>query len=206
MYNYTDTQESDAKIAPYAGVIIRLLQDVIYEDDKHWKDLMMNQRAVIEYFEKIGVKVIIQETDGFAFIQQPERNPDADDNSKLPRLVRRVPISYEVTLLLVLLREMLEEFDLKEIDKVKFFITNKEIKEKIELFFKERSNVVKLLKNFDNYINQVVNMGILKITREDAKDKESTQYELKRIIKAKVNNEKLEEIKFKLNEYVNAVR
>ena len=107
----------------------------IYEDDKYWKDLIANQRAVADYFEKISVRLIIQESDGFAYIYQPETNPDADDNVKLPRLVRKTPISYEVTLLSVLLREMLEEFDLKEIDQVKFYITNREIKEKIELFF-----------------------------------------------------------------------
>lgn len=206
MYNITDTFDANNKIVPYAGVIIKLFQDVIYEDDRYWKDLIANQRAVADYFEKIGVRLIIQESDGFAYIYQPEINPDGDDNVKLPRLVRKTPISYEVTLLSVLLREMLEEFDLKEIDQVKFYITNREIKEKIELFFKEKTNVVKLVKNFDSYINTVLNLGFLKIIEEDTKDKENTRYEVKRIIKAKINNEKLEEIKQKLNEHVNAIR
>ena len=202
MYNFSDSVEiQTSKALPYAGVVIKLLQDVLYEDDKHWKDLLTNQHAVSEYFEKIGVKLVIQETDGFAYIYQPESNPDADDNQKLPRLVRKVPISYEVTLLCVLLREMLEEFDVKEIDQVKFFVTHKEIRDKIELFFKERSNVVKLLKNFDNYINTVVNLGFLKIVSEDPKEKELNRYEVKRVIKANISNNKLEEIKAKLDTY-----
>jgi hypothetical protein len=202
MYNFSDSIEIQSnKALPYAGVIIKLLQDVLYDDDKFWKDLITNQHAVSEYFEKIGVKLVIQETDGFAYIYQPETNPDADDNLKLPRLVRKVPISYEVTLLCVLLREMLEEFDVKEIDQVKFFVTHKEIREKIELFFKERSNVVKLLKNFDNYINSVLNLGFLKLVSEDPKEKELNRYEVKRVIKAKINNQKLEEIKTKLDIY-----
>ncbi|MCC7051136.1 MAG: DUF4194 domain-containing protein, partial [Bacteroidia bacterium] len=105
----------------------------------------------------------------------------------------------------VLLREILEEFDVKEIDQVKFFVSHKEIREKIELFFKERSNVVKLLKNFDSYINSVVNLGFLKIVSEDPKEKDLTRYEVKRIIKAKINNQKLEEIKEKLDSYAGSV-
>lgn len=202
MDTYTEQHEINTnKILSYAGVIIKLLQDVLYEDDRYWKDLINNQHAIAEYFEKIGIKLVINETDGFAYIYQPELNPDADEKQKLPRLIRKVPISYEVTLLSVLLREMLEEFDLKEFDQVKFFVTHKEIREKIELFFKERSNVVKLLKNFDSYINSVVNLGFLKIVSEDPKDKDSTRYEVKRILKAKINNQKLEEIKAKLDAY-----
>jgi hypothetical protein len=195
---------NNSKTAPYAGVIIKLLQDALYDDDKHWKDLMAHQEELIDYFERIGVKLVIDENDGYAYVYQPE--PDEDDDArKLPRLVKRIPLSYEVTLICVMLREMLEEYDVRATDSVKFFTTNKEIKEKIELFFKDKTNKVKLLKNFDNYINQVTHLGFLKMLREDPKDKDNTQYEVKRVIKAKINNEKLEEIKQKLNEYSSAI-
>jgi len=191
------------KTAPYASAVIKLLQDAIYEDDKVWKELMAYQNAVIDYFERIGVKLVIEETEGFAYIYQPEE--EDEDSVKLPRLVKRIPLSYEVTLISVLLREMLEEFDIRATDSVKLFITNKDIKDKIELFFKDRSNKVKLIKNFDSYINSVINLGFLRVLREDVKDKDNTQYEVKRIIKAKISNEKLEEIKEKLNEYTSAI-
>jgi hypothetical protein len=192
------------KTSPYAGVIIKLLQDAVYDDDKQWKELMAHQEEVIDYFERIGVKLVIEESEGFAYIYQPE--PDEDEDArKLPRLVKRIPLSYEVTLISVMLREMLEEFDVRATDSVKFFTTNKEIKEKIELFFKDKTNKVKLLKNFDNYINQITHLGFLRTIREDIRDKDNTQYEVKRIIKAKINNEKLEEIKHKLNEYTSAI-
>ncbi len=196
---------NETKTASYAPVVIKLLQDALYEDDKVWKDLIANQSAVAEYFDRIGVKLVINEMDGFAYIYQPEESEDDPSISKLPRLVKRTPLSYEVTLLCVLLREMLEEFDIRATDSVKLFITNKDIKEKIEIFFKDRSNKVKLLKNFDSYINSVVNLGFLKITKEDPKDKDQNQYEVKRIIKAKINNEKLEEIKVKLQDITSQI-
>jgi hypothetical protein len=194
----------NTKTSPYAAVIIKLLQDALYDDDKHWKELMAHQEEVIDYFDRIGVKLVIEESEGFAYVYQPEPDED-EDTRKLPRLVKRIALSYEVTLISVMLREMLEEFDVRATDSTKFFTTNKEIKEKIEMFFKDKTNKVKLLKNFDTYINQVTNLGFLRMIREDARDKDNTQYEVKRIIKAKINNEKLEEIKQKLNEYTSAI-
>ena len=195
----------DTKTVSYASAVIKLLQDALYNDDKSWKELMANQAAIIDYFEKIGIKLVIEENEGFAYIYQPDYDEDNPSSMKLPRLVKRIPLSYEVTLIAVLLREMLEEFDVKSNDSVKLFVTNKDIKEKIELFFKDRSNKVKLIKNFDTYINSIINLGFLKILREDTKDKDNTQYEVKRILKAKINNEKLEEIKQKLHEYTSAI-
>lgn len=195
---------NNTKTSPYASVVIKLLQDALYDDDKHWKELMAHQEEVIDYFDRIGVKLVIEESEGFAYIYQPEPDED-EDTRKLPRLVKRIALSYEVTLIAVMLREMLEEFDVRATDSTRFFTSNKEIKEKIEMFFKDKTNKVKLLKNFDTYINQVTNLGFLRVIREDARDKDNTQYEVKRIIKAKINNEKLEEIKQKLNEYTSAI-
>lgn len=191
-----------SKAAVYAPVVIKLLQDVLYDDDKHWKDLMIHQVEVLEYFRTIGVKLMIDENNGFAYIVQPEAE---EDEVPLPRLVRKIPLSYEVTIISVLLREMLEEFDVSNIESVKLYVTNKDIKDKIEMFFKDRSNKVKLIKNFDAYINSVVTLGFLKLTKEDPKDKDQNQYEVKRILRAKISNEKLEEIKEKLNEYISAI-
>jgi hypothetical protein len=45
---------------------------------------------------------------------------EQEEGIKLPRLIRRKALSYEVTLLLVLLLEALEEFDVKK-DRNYFF-------------------------------------------------------------------------------------
>ncbi|MFX8704332.1 hypothetical protein ABTM89_19895, partial [Acinetobacter baumannii] len=67
-------------------------------------------------------------------------------------------------------------------------------------------NKSKLWRELSKPINNLTNMGILKLTREDAANKDNNQYEVKRIIKALVNNEKLEEIKNKLQTHVNTIQ
>ena len=190
--------------AHYAGVIIKLLQGPVYADDKNiWRELLSWQSAIKDYFSKIGIELIINEPDGFARVMQPE--VDENDDNPLPRLMKRQAISYEATLLCVILREGLEEFDIKS-DGTKYFLTQKEIKEKIELFYKEQSNKSKLWKDMSKPINSLLNVGILKLNKEDILNKDNSRYEIKRIIKAFISNDKLEEIKNKLTAHVNTIQ
>lgn len=195
--------EASQDRAIYAHVIIKLLQGAIYSDEKAWKDLQTWNTPVQDYFIRIGLKLVINDVDGFARIVQPE--PDEHDENPLPRLMRKQTMNYETTLLCVILREYLEEHDILSEGR-KLYLTEKEIKERIELFYKEQANKSKLWKDLSRPINNLVSMGILKFNREDRTNKDNNQYEVKRIIKALVNNEKLEEIKERLQSYVNTIQ
>ncbi|HMO60771.1 MAG: DUF4194 domain-containing protein [Lacibacter sp.] len=196
--------ETKISRAPFAAVIIKLLQGPVYVDDKNiWRELSAWQSAIQEYFRKIGMELIISEQDGFARVLQPEA--DENDDNPLPRLMKKQSLNYEATLLAVILREGLEENDVKS-DGRKFYLTQKEIKERIELFYKEHNNKSKLWKDLSKPITSLLNIGILKLNREDVANKDNNQYEIKRIIKAFISNDKLEEIKNKLSNYVNPVQ
>jgi hypothetical protein len=191
--------EAQSPRAIYAHVIIKLLQGPIYSDDKIvWRDLLAWQSPIKEYFNKIGIELLITDTEGFARILQPD--VDENDENPLPRLMRRQSLSYEATLLCVILRETLEESDFV-MEGSKLYLTQKDIKERIELFFKDQSNRSKLWKDLSKPINSLMNVGILKLTREDTANKDNNQYEVKRVIKSLVTNEKLEEVKQKLETY-----
>ncbi|MDM8523816.1 DUF4194 domain-containing protein [Desulfococcaceae bacterium HSG8] len=185
------------RVVPHAPVIIKLLQGTLFDEDaKMWNDLLIYHKQVRDYFSQIGIDLYMDERDGFAFLTQRDTGEDA---FRIPRLVRRMPLSYDVTLFLVILRESLEEFDVRTTDSSRCFITRQQIMEKIELLFKERSDTVKLLSRFDAYVNQVINMGFLKPVEEAGEpENENRYYEIRRVIKAKINNEKLEEIREKL--------
>jgi hypothetical protein len=197
-------QNSTTGRASYAHVVIKLLQGPIYMEDKVlWRDLQSSQSAIQDYFNKIGILLVISEGDGFARVMQPDA--EEQDEQPLPRLLRKVPVNYETTLLCVILREMLEESDIKT-EANKLFVTQKDIKERIEIFYKDQPNKSKLWKELSRPINSLGNMGVLKLTREDAVNKEQNQYEVRRIIKALVNNEKLDEIKQKLAAHVDTIQ
>jgi hypothetical protein len=82
-----------------------------------------------------------------------------------------------------------------------YFIRHRQLKEHVELFFKEKANRVKFLKNIDFYINKLVEIGFLKI-KEDAETVDNRLYQVKRILKAKISFAQLEEFKQRLENYV----
>lgn len=195
------SDKENESIIAYASAVIKLLQGEVYSDESVWKTVVAYQREIFEYFSKIGIRFNIDEKEGFAYLTQDDDREDYN----LPRLIRRMPIKYEASLLCVILREELEEFDIRNTDSSKLQLTDKQIKERIEMYFKEKSDQTKLLREFDKYINQIVNLGFLKeIKNDSAADYEKT-YEVKRLIKAKITNEKLEEIRDRLKNYGNTL-
>lgn len=188
--NKINNQDIASKVEPYALTIVKLLQDVIYSDDKLWENLLNYQVIIMSYFEKIGLELIVDKADGYAFLKQVELN----DDGKTIGLVKRMPMSYELSLLCVLLREWLDEFDIKDTDSRNLYVSQRDIRNRMELFFKEKTNQIKLVSRLDKYIKDACDLGFLKIVSESDKYDENN-YEVKRIIKAKISNDILETFK-----------
>jgi hypothetical protein len=184
---------------PYAHIVVKLLNGVIYdENEKLWNDLLLYQFVVTQFFEKIAIELIVDKKDGYAYLKQIE----IDEDGNTIGLVRRIPLKYETSLICVFLREMLDEFEINNVDQKNLYITHKQLKDHIELFFREKANKVKLLEKFDDYINAIVKLGFLKEIGSSDVLKDETRYEVRRIIKAKITNDVLEEFKKNLEKNV----
>jgi hypothetical protein len=191
--NRTSTHE------PYAHIIVKLLQDTLYdENEKVWNDLLQYQIPITQYFEKIAIELIVEKKDGYAYLKQIE----IDEEKNTIGLVRRTSLKYETSLICVFLREMLDDFEINNVDQRNLYITHRQLKETIELFFKEKSNKVKLFAKFDSYIETIVGIGFLKVISNSESIKDETRYEVRRIIKAKITNDVLEDFKKKLGQDV----
>jgi hypothetical protein len=184
---------------PYAHVIVKLLQGTMYdENEKVWNDLLQYQIPITHYFEMIAIDLIVEKKDGYAYLKQIE----LDEEKNTIGLIRRIPLKYEASLICVFLREMLDDFEINNVDQRNLYITHKQLKENIELFFKEKSNKVKLFEKFDSYIDAIEGIGFLKIISKSENSKDETRYEVRRIIKAKITNDILEHFKKKLEQDV----
>jgi len=193
------TEIKPATYEPYAPVIVKLLQGTVYDDNlKIWNDLLQYQFDIAQYFERIAVELIVERQDGYAYIRQL---PIDEENNTIG-LVRRMPMTYELSLLCVLLRMLLDDFEVGNTDQRNLYISHKRLREEFEIFFKEQAHKVKMLKELDRYIEQAENLEFLKITDKDTKVKDEIQYEVRRVIKAKITNDRLEEFKRKLQQDV----
>ncbi len=178
-----------------SNILIKLLTGTIYYDDPHWQELINTKSQILEYFSPLGLALSLHETDGFAYLEQIETENQEDS---VPRLIKRHPLSFEVSLLLVIIREELESFDLKGTDEADLYLTIEDIKELVEVYFKEKKDEVRLLKELERYINAVVKMGFLKVINSGS----GTLYKVMGIIRAKINPQFMEEFKRRLNEYL----
>jgi hypothetical protein len=183
-------------IMPFARAVARLLQGVVYNGDLYWKDIVRYQVGIAEYLEQIGIELLVDQADGYAYIMQIP----LDDEGGVVGLVRRTPMTYEASLICIFLREKLDDFDIGDHLHNRCMVSHKQLKEDIELFFKEKPNVRKFLREIDKHIRRVVDYGFLKIQTAGSQD-EDNLYEIKRIIKAKVSSDQIEEFKRKMEEY-----
>lgn len=186
-------------IAPYGYAVVRLLKGPVeHTDTKIWEAILNYQSDIQKYLSHIGLELIVKRDEGFAYVKQL-----VDDEGKTIGLVPRQQLGFEISVILIILRQMLEEFDsnLDELYATERFVSADELKERVELFLPERFNRVKLLNEIDAYLNRIVNLGFLKVVKRD----NVNLYQIHRVIKEKVTLDQLQDFKNKLQEYVESV-
>lgn len=177
------------KIQPWAKLAVRLLRSPLFDDEEeHWNKLTIYKTELIQYFEQIALDLIIDQRDGYAYLKQLE----LDDKGTTVGLVQRRPMSYEVTLLCVILRKMLEEFETNDTSSRNMYITRKLLRVELESFFKEKANRMKLIRELNRYIEEVVELGFLKKLKAESSANEDDTFEVRRILKARLSEDELQ--------------
>ena len=176
--------------------VTQLMKGVVYRDthERAWRYLLQLQPQVRDYVAKLGLQVVIDEAEGYAFCRQ--RPPDEDGEADpLPRLIPRHPLSFHLSLLLALLRKKLAEFDAQGGD-TRLMLTRDQIAEMMRVFLPATSNEVRLADKIDTHISKAVSLGFLR----PAKNAEPV-YEVRRILKAFVDGQWLADFDARLAEY-----
>ncbi len=189
----------NSAVMPYAPVVLKLLQNPLFSDEtSSWNLLLAYLTPVQEYFARIGLEVHVQEEDGYAYLHQPALEDDEGQSIVLPRLTRRDRLTYTTTLLCVLLREWLDHFESTHLDAGKCTITDDQMRELLVPFLPARTDERALQRRIDATIERLIDLGFLKRMPNTEKP---AYFEVRRILKAKIDAEKLVEIKEKLARY-----
>jgi Domain of unknown function (DUF4194) len=177
-------------------VVTHLVKGVVYRDthEKVWHHLLPLQAQVRDYVAVMGLTVVIDDAEGYAFLRS-RPDLDHDDEAAIPRLIPRRALSFPVSLLLALLRKKLAEFDADDSD-TRLVLTRDQIVEMVRLFIPESSNEARLIDQIDTQVNKVVELGFLRRTKgQDA------TFEVRRILKAFVDGQWLSEFDQRLAGY-----
>ena len=187
-----------------AALVITLLKGVIYrdEDERLWAGLVGLQPRVRDYVAVLGLDLVLDEAEGYAFLKSRPDAADGDDAPRLPRLVARRPLSFPVSLLLALLRKKLAEFDAgggTDGTGSRLMLTRDEIAELIRVFLPESANEVRLLDQIEAHINKAIDLGFLR--RLKVAGGAAATYEVRRILKAFVDAQWLADFDARLAAY-----
>jgi hypothetical protein len=175
-------------------VLIALYKGVVYQerDSSRWQDLIDLQSGIQDHISVIGMQLIVDEAEGYAYLQQ---RPAEEGIAELPRLVQRRQLAYSVSLLLALLRKKLAEHDATDGDP-RLILSREQILELARVFLADSANEAKLVDRLDSQINKVVELGFLRKLRD-----QQGQFEVRRIIKAYVDAQWLAELDQRLDSY-----
>lgn len=187
------------EIKPYSKAVVNLLKRTVEKTSPVWNDIINYQSDIQEYLSVIGLELIVKENEGFAYVKQIVYDDDATLN-----LVSRRPLGYEISLVLIVLRQILEDYDNNPTETQSFdkIITNNEIKDEVKLFLPDNYNKAKLEKDLDRYIQNVCELGFLK---EIKRNNDEIRFKIHRIIKEKVTLQDLDTFKKKLEDYARTI-
>lgn len=192
--------DATSGILPSLGpILVKLMKGVVYREEQEsaWQDLLLLEHQVRDYVRVIGLDLVLNEPEGYAYLNQMEIEEEDHESksSKIPRLMQRRPLSYPVSLLCVLLRKRLVEADVGG-EEARVILTREQMAEMMRVFLKDQPNEAKLVDQVDATINKVVVLGFLRRF-----PKEPHTFEVRRILKDLVNADWLAHLDEKLEAY-----
>lgn len=185
------------KILPYTSVFIKLLKGPVeYVEKSAWEKLLQYKTELSAFVRQMGLTLVLDEEDGYAYL----RHTSSEEEEAGVSWMQRRPLTYDESVLLVLLRDMMAEFEVGEVINRELIKKRREIKEYAELFFKENASRVKFIKELDRLIDRAEENGFLdRIENSEIADEQ--KFRIKKIIKARVDGEVLDQFKQQLSEH-----
>jgi hypothetical protein len=198
---------SSVRAPDLSVLLITLLKGVIYRinDEGLWSDLLKLQTQVRDFFAILNLDLVVDDSEGYAFIKGRAEAADDGSTARLPRLVARRPLSFSVSLLIALLRKKLAEFDAAG-GETRLVLTRDEIVDLVRVFLPAGPNEAKLIDQIETTLNKVVDLGFLHpLKSTDTSLAGQRSYEVRRILKAFVDAQWLAEFDAKLSSYQTAL-
>ncbi len=180
----------------FSTALIALMGGIVDREDHAalWQRLIDLRQRLSDYVVALGLELIVDEAEGYGYLRQ--RRP-APGEPELPRLVPRRQLGYSVSLLLVLLRRKLAEFDADGADS-RLILDSSQIAEMARMFLADSANEAKLIDRVESDVRKIAEMGFLRRLRGS-----EDRFEVRRMLKSFVDAQWLSEFERRLTEYKN---
>ena len=180
---------AEGVLRAYSGVLIRLLRGAVYSDDRDsWEALITHEYDVRQYLGVIGLDLVINEGEGFAFLRQIPKDGMSGQNcrrlsSATPPFGNTAYCSWNA-----------HEFDITSVGDTRLVLSRQDIRDMAASYLKGGTNEAKSTENIDTDINKLSDFGFLK-------ELDGNKFEVRRILKAKIPADTLVQIRERLRRY-----
>lgn len=180
---------------PWAAAAVKLLQGIVYHDDPGdaWEAILSGVTPLSDYFARIGLLLIVNEEDGFAYLRQIEPETLPPDYPSIPKLFRSVQLTFEASLLCVLLRDELRRFEEEIHRDARCVVLQSALLEIWQSLVPGEADAVRANRNLGGQLRKLEE---LKFVRRFEKDPPS--WEVRRILKARLPLAELERLRSEL--------
>ena len=177
-----------------SAAIIALLRGVVdrAEHPRLWQAVEEQQARIRDHVAVIGLELVLIDQDGYAYLRQ--RTP-LGEGADLPRLIPRRPLTYPVSVLLVVLRQRMTEHD-AQTGEQRLIVTRDEIGDLLRVFLSDTTQEQRLRAKLDQYLEQIVRLGFLRPLEGRA-----ATYEIRRILKAFIDAAWLQQFAERLRQH-----
>ncbi|MEM6396064.1 MAG: DUF4194 domain-containing protein [Bacteroidota bacterium] len=170
----SDTKFDELEEA-YGIPAVHLLRGVLYRDQTDAWNLLLRHRLRLEaYFQPLRLQLFIDEAEGYAYLRQ-----QIDEEDDFPRLMSRRRLTYPQTLLLLLLRKRLLEFEAAG-NESRLVLSEGEMIDMVRLYWADSGTNER--KREDQVVATIKKLVTFKFLSPIKQEKD--KYELRRIIKA----------------------
>jgi len=161
-------------------------------DGDLWNTLLAIQSAVRDYVKVLGLEMVLDESEGFAWLRSA---PAVEGSEALPRLMTRRQLPYLPSLLLALLRKKLAETD-NTGEGQRLILSRDELVDLVRVFLPASTNDARITEQVTAAANRIEELGFMR--RLKGQDQ---LFEVRRVLKAFVDAQWLADFNDRLEAY-----
>jgi hypothetical protein len=173
---------------------VRLLQGVVYADEHQpWELVLASQSQLATYFARLGLRLVVDEPEGLAYLRQLSDDELPEGYDRLPKLFRKTRLGYDETLLCVLLREHLRQFEEEDLCNDRCVVEAAALFERWRVLSQALSDEVKARRELAAALGKLEDLGFVRKLAD-----EPETWEVRRILKARLPVAELENLKSRM--------
>ena len=187
-------REDFPKFQEFSIPAVLLLRGVVYaEDERVWNLLLSNASRLTDYFARLGLVLIVNESEGMAFLRQMSDEETPEGYDVIPKLFHTSRLSYKQSILCVLLREEYRRFEEEEAHDEKCVVDESALFDQWKALRLSPGDDVKQLKEMRATFKRLDDFGFVRRFSDDP-----PTWEVRRILKARLPAAELESLKDQL--------